>query len=227
MEKIFCPRSDARGGLSQNDPTRWNLSRVGVVIEFVVVVVRGGIRGHFRLSLSGLFALEFGQGLSNGSRFSSIGDFLPNGRQIGEEKTGRAKAKERRRRRREPRSAAADPLFVRGDAGIVVEFHEERRRKQFFHVHRLGQGILPVVVVVVVAQSSRRRLSHFSFVVVVVAFRQRRLPPVDQRTGRTRRVDSRLFQISSVSSRLCRHGPGSCVVFQNRTHLQSNFSRID
>jgi len=55
-------------------------------------------------------------------------------------------------------------------------------------VHRLGQGILPVVVVVV--QSSRRRLSHFSF---VVAFRQRRLPPVDQRTGRTRRVDSRLF----------------------------------
>jgi len=112
---------------------------VGVVVEFVVVVVvvvvrGGGIRGHFRLSFSGLFALEFGQGLSNGSRFSSIGDFLPNSRQIGGEKTGRAKEKARRRRRRRERrpaaaAAAAGPLFVRGDAGIVVEFHEERRRK--------------------------------------------------------------------------------------------------
>jgi hypothetical protein len=179
---------------------RQKLSRVGVVFELIIIVVvfvSGGgnsvcrIRGHFRLSFSRLFALEFGQGIPNGFRFSSIGGFLQNSQPIGEEKTGRAKEKKRRREQR-PWPSGRRRFFLRGDAGIVVEFHEERRRKQFFHVHRLGQRILPVVIVVVACcQSSRQGLSHFSF----IAFG---LPPVDERTGRTRHIDSRLFQISSV-----------------------------
>ncbi len=197
MEKI-CPQSDARAGSSENASMRQNLSRVGDFFEL------GGdndddndlcchqIRGHFQLSFSRLFALEFGPSVPNGSGFGSIGGFLRNSlRRFGEEKQTRAKEKEERRRK-EGRRFLLSSRRRRGDAGMVVEFHEEGRKHRFFHVHCMGQRILPAAAAAAAVshQSSHPGLSHFSFVV--------RLHFVDLRSGRTGGVDSRLFQISGV-----------------------------
>jgi len=103
MEKI-CQWSDAQAGLFENASMQQDLWRMGVFFEHGDNNDQccrshqrsslSGIRGHFQLPFSGLFALGFGQGISNGSRFGSIRGLLPNDlrrKQIGEDKAAEEK----------------------------------------------------------------------------------------------------------------------------------------